>query len=178
MLKRLALVVLVFVLSSLAVFAQENDPFTDENANACTEGGSMEGQCNRDLDNNGTVDASEVEWAWRCGWYIIRYEAGMINRVPSDCASQLLDCFINPLFGLSVEFYGNPNNPGNVRAFFGLGCGGSQHIDFLNSMVILAGSLDEAAAICEPYSSVFFVAEIRDLGYGARAGVYGCDYFP
>lgn len=102
----------------------------------------------------------------------------MMNRVPSDCASQLLDCFINPLFGFSVEFYGNPNHPGNVRAFFGLGCGGSQHIDLLNSMVILAGSLEEASAICEPYGAVFFVAEIGDLGYGARAGVYGCDYFP
>lgn len=39
----------------------------DADANACAEGGSMEGRC-------------ETEWDWIYGWYFIRYEAGIFTR--------------------------------------------------------------------------------------------------
>lgn len=40
--------------------------------NACNPGGSMAGSCN-------------TEWAWTCGWYIARYDAGVFTSVPRTC---------------------------------------------------------------------------------------------
>lgn len=44
-----------------------NDPRINERANACYEGGSLEGKCS-------------TEAQWQAGWYLIRYEYGLINR--------------------------------------------------------------------------------------------------
>lgn len=40
--------------------------------NACHVGGSMAGKC-------------DTDWAWTCGWYLARYEAGVFNGVPANC---------------------------------------------------------------------------------------------
>lgn len=40
--------------------------------NACNEGGVMAGKCNS-------------EWHWTCGWYLARYDAGVITSVPATC---------------------------------------------------------------------------------------------
>ncbi|MEQ8674927.1 MAG: hypothetical protein RLP44_03840 [Aggregatilineales bacterium] len=70
------LVVITIVLSLLVfgvVFAgfddegNPNDPRINERANACYEGGTLEGKC-----------STEAEW--QAGWYLIRYQNGMINR--------------------------------------------------------------------------------------------------
>lgn len=71
------LVVIAIMLSVLifgVVFAggvddegNPNDPRVNERANACYMGGTLEGKC-----------ATEAEW--QAGWYLIRYEYGMINR--------------------------------------------------------------------------------------------------
>lgn len=64
---------LLFVLSSsILVFALDdrgnpNDPNVNERANACYENGSLAGKCNTD-------------WEWEAGWYLIRFEAGLISR--------------------------------------------------------------------------------------------------
>ena len=86
MLRKALILVLIFVLSSLAVSAQ-----LDEDANACAEGGSMEGKCNVDFNGDGEINDYEVTWAWTCGWYIIRYDAGIFSRaqVPVFCSSLL-----------------------------------------------------------------------------------------
>lgn len=51
-------------------------PYTPEAGsagdNACNPGGSMAGSCNS-------------EWAWTCGWYIARYDAGVVTSVPRTC---------------------------------------------------------------------------------------------
>jgi hypothetical protein len=44
-----------------------NDPNENGRANACYVGGSMEGQC-------------LTEWDWEGGWYLIRFEFGLISR--------------------------------------------------------------------------------------------------
>jgi hypothetical protein len=53
-----------------------NHPRENERANACYTGASMEGKC-------------DTEWAWRCGWYIIRFEEQLYTReqVPASCES-------------------------------------------------------------------------------------------
>ncbi|GAB1421119.1 hypothetical protein MASR2M15_12600 [Anaerolineales bacterium] len=58
---------------------QLNDPSTNLDANACFEGGSLAGRCTTD-------------WDWICGWYLIRFEEGLIrpDQVPDYCQSLLL----------------------------------------------------------------------------------------
>jgi hypothetical protein len=75
----------IFVLCLLAVgvLAQEgvddegnpNNPNENDRANACYSGGTMEGKC-------------DTEWEWVCGWYMIRFDAGLFTReeIPFTCA--------------------------------------------------------------------------------------------
>jgi hypothetical protein len=55
-----------------------NNPRENARANACFNGGAMAGKCD---------DA----WEWNCGWFMIRYDAGMISRAdfPPTCSSLL-----------------------------------------------------------------------------------------
>lgn len=74
--KQFGLLIVLILLISGVVLAQEatntNDPNINEDANACFEGGEMEGKCN-----------SEIEWV--AGWYLIRFHAGIFTReeIPS-----------------------------------------------------------------------------------------------
>lgn len=71
MLKKLLIVVLIFSFSVLAFALDDqgnpNDPHTNDRANACYEDGSMAGKC-------------DTDWEWEAGWYLIRFDAGMISR--------------------------------------------------------------------------------------------------
>jgi hypothetical protein len=65
-----------------------NDPETNERANACFAGGSWEGKCHQtDTDFDGDVDEHDINWMWRCGWYRIRAEKGLLKEgdYPSEC---------------------------------------------------------------------------------------------
>jgi hypothetical protein len=44
-----------------------NDPAVNERANACYEGASLAGKC-------------DTEEMWVAGWYLIRFETGLIGR--------------------------------------------------------------------------------------------------
>lgn len=92
---KLMIVIVVFTLAS-AVLAQgvddrgnPNDPAVNDRANACFEGGTLEGRCNQDFNDDGVVDDQETWWVWTCGWYLIRYENGMEDAVPGWCESVL-----------------------------------------------------------------------------------------
>lgn len=72
---------IVLLLSSSIVFAvddqgNENNPTTNERANACYEDGSMAGKC-------------DSEWEWVCGWYLIQFEYNLSTReeFPNWCIS-------------------------------------------------------------------------------------------
>jgi hypothetical protein len=55
-----------------------NNPHDNARANACFNGGAMAGKCD---------DA----WEWECGWFMIRYDAGVISPsdFPTACSSLL-----------------------------------------------------------------------------------------
>lgn len=78
--KKLLILIFITLLSVASVSAdgfddqgQPNDPTTNERANACFEGGSME-------DANCTTD-----WEWICGWHLIRWENDMSYVMPATC---------------------------------------------------------------------------------------------
>ncbi len=87
MLRRLTfiLAVMMCVLVMSAAFAAAdtlpNDPKLNPDANACYAGGTLEGRCNGvDSNLDGVVSEDEVKFAWVGGWYLIRFQAGMISR--------------------------------------------------------------------------------------------------
>ncbi|MGJ3237931.1 MAG: hypothetical protein ACFE0Q_04425 [Anaerolineae bacterium] len=70
--QRLSLLVLALLFGSITSFGLDdagnpNNPTTNDRANACFEDGSMAGRCETELD-------------WQAGWYLIRYEYGLITR--------------------------------------------------------------------------------------------------
>ncbi len=69
--KTLLVIFLLFIMP-LSVFALDdegnpNDPNINERANACYEDGSMAGKC-------------DTAWEWDGGWYLIRFQYGLISR--------------------------------------------------------------------------------------------------
>jgi len=78
--KKLIIIVFIALLSVFMVVAdgvddrgQPNDPDTNDRANACYEGGSMEHA------------GCSTEWEWVCGWHLIRWEADGSYDMPVTC---------------------------------------------------------------------------------------------
>ena len=66
-----------------------NDPAVNERANACFEGGSLEGKCNTtDIDKDGLIENWEGEGHYTCGWYLIRFEYNLLgeDNLPEGCS--------------------------------------------------------------------------------------------
>lgn len=69
-----AVIILTFVMTSLLVAADgvddqgnANDPTSNERANACYDGGTLEGKCDSPI-------------MWQAGWYLIRFENDLLTR--------------------------------------------------------------------------------------------------
>ena len=74
--------IMVFLLlSTLSSTAETtNNPNNDPDANACYEGGTLAGSCDSmDVDDDGDIDKSDVDWMWKCGFYLIRVEYGIYS---------------------------------------------------------------------------------------------------
>lgn len=70
---------LLFLMMVTLISAQDdndmpNDPLVNEDANACYADGTMADKC-------------QTEWAWECGWYLIRWEATIFSdeQMPERC---------------------------------------------------------------------------------------------
>ena len=64
MFRRITLLIFTLLIFSLVVSAESgfiNDPNVEFDANACFEGGTLEGKCFKEIE-------------WKCGWYRIRVE--------------------------------------------------------------------------------------------------------
>ncbi len=138
-----ALIVLAthVVMAGVPTTAEENNPFTNEEANACYMGGTWEGQCgNVDVNRDGVVEQWESDYTYTVGWYLIRFEFDIISRedfpveyswalppkpepVPSSDGPTgpppgpaCYDNIISPLF--DVQYTGTPNVNTNLLRFF------------------------------------------------------------
>jgi uncharacterized low-complexity protein len=108
----LFIVVIVSLLSLIAVHAQDSEatpkPGTRAD-NECYAGGTMDGKCGGDAFHaDGSHTQSEVDWAWKCGYYMARFNDGKISRsdVPSECGILLPGLPLEPLPACIVAFGG------------------------------------------------------------------------
>lgn len=151
---KLALIVLVALFFPIIATAQEddafvNDPTVNESANACLAGGSMEGKCDIDSNGDGIATQEESDWAWNCGWYLIRFEYGLIplTQFPVDCIS-LIQYQVRPLCIMGFLYYtGIPNELRNVHFYLEEGCSGQGH-SFGDVVIVQSDSIDTAIDLC------------------------------
>jgi hypothetical protein len=166
--KSFLLLAFILLFASLAVLSQEdvsNDPNDNPDANACFEGGAMEGKCNQDIDGDGVVEDFEVLWAWQCGWYMVRYDYEIYSRdeIPGACDTLLPalpertaedNCYILRDIGniqISLLYTGPSNSPYNFLKFNNLNCMGNP-VAFSPSnteSLVSANTYPEAFAICQ-----------------------------
>jgi hypothetical protein len=150
--KRIFLLLLVSVFISSWVIAQtddqgnRNDPTVNERANACYEGGNMEGKC-------------DTEWEWTCGWYMIRYDYGLFSRetIPASCATLLAgpqvsgaDCVYLSALGIYVDFNGGNYLPEVWDVYLTSSCSNSVGGGATN-LIYAPNGAAEALAICQSH---------------------------
>lgn len=180
--KRIWILAVLLVLVCGAAMAQEpspNDPEASEDANACFAGGTMDGKCALDADGDGVLEDFEEDWAWTCGWYLIRLETGLIKSeaMPESCFSLVESgyrCYINGSFGSSFLYTGPNGTIGNIVFFPNLECAGDGLIAPASALII-SDSEAEAQAICESLGTVFFFGLASSVGWSTPDGYYGCD---
>ncbi len=167
MLKRLLILIFITVITSSLIFAEFgyddqgviNDPQINERANACYEGGTLEGMCDSQL-------------LWDAGWYLIRFEFGLLSReeipdwltwiLPQEIVPQPLAednsappppfyCgFINTNGDFYFLYTGTANEEGNLWSYGDDStCTGPPDYIFELGAIVEAASESEAEIICE-----------------------------
>jgi hypothetical protein len=161
------------------------DPTTNPDANACYEGGSLEGRCdNNDLNGDGTVSDDEKAWMWNYGWHKIRFEKNILDpkdypqfgekpaqQPQSTPTSNASICHDNTLdtsktdvtySGGSLQYWMTTNGT----------CGGSP---LGKADAVVANDGTQALAACQlinaSYTDAFFLA---DIGYYTLPNIYEC----
>jgi hypothetical protein len=126
MFKKLLILLLISSVSILAFALDDqgnpNDPATNERANACYEDGSMAGKC-------------DTDWEWEAGWYLIRFEAGMISREDFPAQYAIL---LPPL----------PSEDGNNAVFVGCQVSASGYVNFGSSNFLPVGVAQYSDSAC------------------------------
>jgi hypothetical protein len=158
------LLFILFVLSfSILAFALDdqgnpNDPNVNDRANACYEDGSMAGKC-------------DTDWEWEGGWYLIRFQAGLISRedfpaqyaillppLPQEEAADIptgiptAGCVLTAASNY-IDFNGGNFLPSPVQTYTDSGCTSAGSI-FGAPFVYTTGNLAAAAAICAAQASL------------------------
>jgi hypothetical protein len=168
--KRILIAVLLLLSVSIVALGQEelpNDPLVNPDANACYEGGTLEGRCLAEID-------------WQAGWYLIRYEADMITyaQIPvwARYAANVsgLQCIQDWDYdGTEYSVYAVDGFI-TVDAMWFLGYGCTQ-IDepYGYAMAYTQNGPAEATAICQAKG---FATAVSSLSYGySNSNIYYCE---
>jgi hypothetical protein len=145
---RFLLTVLLLVSMSIVVLAQEplpNDPLVNDDANACFEGGTLEGRCLSEID-------------WQAGWYLIRYESGIItyDQIPfwARYAANPPGLFCEAdwdVDGPWSVYVLNGFIPAGTTWFWGYGCENVSEYQSSFDMAYSQAGIQEAGAICQAH---------------------------
>ncbi len=72
--KFVSLLAILFAITMVS-FAQ----ITDQGENECYEGGLLDGQCNNtDVNGDGVVDQSDIDWMYTCGYYLSQVDDELV----------------------------------------------------------------------------------------------------
>lgn len=155
-----------------------NDPTVNDAANACYSGGSMAGKCGLDADGDGALEQHELDWAWACGWYAIRVEAGMIaaSGVPEWCGTAPVElpanCY-NHNNGGSLLYVGPANTIDNMIYFFEDNCQGDAYL-YGDTAIILTNDANEAETICLSFTGAGGVYQMSAQGWQTPPNFWEC----
>ena len=184
--KGLLLVGLLVILAAGMVRAGDDDgtakPGTPED-NECNPGGVLYREENQ--------DGCPTEWYWKAGWYLARYNRGLLSRAdfPKEFDSVLPSeiegvCWhrkeVNGSSGNSVLYIGPANQIGNAQWHVGnLTC--SNEI-FINpdgvEFIIFAEDATAARALCATFGVVFMVPHFNsNEWFDAPPDAYECHVF-
>jgi hypothetical protein len=122
----LSVLILALVVIGSAFAADDaplaNDPNVNPAANACFAGGTLEGRCNPvDANGDGQFSTEEIQWGWIGGWYLIRFEYGLLSRAnfPAEYAYLLpqVDSWLGCYDGMYSDLLiiGAPNTLNNAK---------------------------------------------------------------
>jgi hypothetical protein len=139
-----------FVLAQTDDVDNPNDPRVNETANACFEGGAMEGKC-------------ATEWEWVCGWYMIRLDYGIFSReeIPGSCAILLPPLpestpYVPPTAGCvsldpnyNLDFDGGNYLPYGAPLYWDTAC--TIVFSTTPAMAYAPNGMADALAICKKY---------------------------
>lgn len=149
-----------------------NDPTGNDRANACYDGSTMEGKCG-------------TEWAWVCGWYIIRYDAGIYTReeVPATCRILLPDlveeappvktltwppagCYYSAIYSLYIFWDGNQTQPPPINMTWDGSCATPPHTGVGGFFLVSTADPTSAAAMCTSlgYNYIDEISSAADTG--------------
>lgn len=179
--KHIVLLVLLILSGVMIVTAQNvddrgnaNDPLVNEDANACYGEGSMAGLC-------------DTDWEWTCGWYLIRFEYGIISRdnFPEICSSLLPEAPAAPIIpdpplcitnGTSFDieiilpaFSGNAT----VGSYSAGTCSGTI---YFTTTIVIATDATDAANQCAALG--FFSPPYNLTNEGFTFGYFDCETGP
>jgi hypothetical protein len=182
--KSLWLILMLFLIPVTVSLAAEgfddqgnpNDPNVNERANACYDGSTMAGKC-------------DSEWAWGCGWYMIRYDAGFYSRdeVPATCASLLppqvegqtttvtwppAGCYYSAVYNLYIIWNGNQTQSTIDLTWDGT-CATPPHTGVGGFLLVSTPDVASAAALCATYG-YNYIDEVSSASDTGAWAIYRC----
>ncbi len=150
-------------------------PGTPED-NECNPGGVLYREENQ--------DGCPTEWYWKAGWYLARYNRGLLSRAdfPTDFASVLPpesivapQCWTNGFS--SILYVGPPNQLGNTQVYLkSTNCKGTPISSPSEAVfIVFADTVEYATQVCAAQSSVYQLTRLNNVGYAsAPADAYAC----
>lgn len=132
-------------------------------------------------------DGCPTLWYWKAGWYLARYNRGLISRddFPKEFESVLppLQKPVYPCWNdgsVSILYIGPANYKGNMIGYpDSLDCTGTPYvIPGGKEFVVFANNFSDAIMLCAAQGTIGFLDRLNTIGYAnAPANAYGCAVF-
>jgi hypothetical protein len=169
-----------------------NNPNVNPNANACFAGGTLEGRCNPvDANGDGQFSTEEIQAGWIGGWYLIRFQYGLLSRAnfPAEYAYLLpllpqvdswLGCY-DSNYAYDLLIIGAPNTLDNAKTIYSSQDGSCTSSNSYFATLVIASSQSEAEDLCKDIgfmaSNLFVTSTSRDYPT-LQPNVWECRDFP
>ena len=152
--------------------------------NECNVGGVLYREQNQ--------DGCPTEWYWKAGWYLARFNRGIISRenFPTEFKSVLPPpvkpaadgnipaagvCWPKDGQASSIKYLGPPNTRANLIIYSSSDCSGNTGITSDATVIIFTDSLVSAVSICSTFGTPVLTRQLNEYGYStAPPNAYAC----